>query len=86
MVEFPSEVCSDSTRRRRAMALSLVVVSLGAWLSAAGGCAKPLLSPDEPRTQFDRYDSVRNQYAEQYVYDEWGRRKPNLRGRLLPKE
>lgn len=53
---------------------------------ALGGCNKPLLSPDEPRTQFDRYDSVRNQYADQYAYDEWGKRRPNLRARLLPRE
>lgn len=52
------------------------------WLS---GCAKPLLSPDEPRTQFDRYDAARNQQAEQYQMDEWGRRRPNLRERLLPR-
>lgn len=48
-----------------------------------GGCAKPLLSPNEPRSQYSRYDLVRGQHAPQYIEDEFGRKKPNLRGRLL---
>lgn len=54
-----------------------------AGLAALGGCAKPLLSPNEPRSQYSRYDLVRGQFAPQYVEDEFGRRMPNLRGRLL---
>jgi predicted small lipoprotein YifL len=50
------------------------------------GCGKPLLAPDEERSQFDRYDTVRNQYATQTVEDEFGRVKPNLRNRLTPKD
>lgn len=50
------------------------------------GCAKPLLSPDEERSQYDRYDAVRNQYAAQYTQDEFGKQVPNLRARLAPKE
>lgn len=53
--------------------------------SLAGGCSKPLFSESYNRTQFDRYDRVRNQYAPQYVEDEFGHRQPNLRGRLSPK-
>jgi len=55
-------------------------------LGALAGCEKPLLSPDEDRSPFDRYDTVRNQHADQYVMDEFGRRRPNLRERLLPKD
>lgn len=47
------------------------------------GCAKPLLSPRESRTQFDNYRRSRNEYAPQFVTDEWGVRSPNLRGRLV---
>ena len=50
-----------------------------------GGCSKPLFAPSEDRTQFDRYDRVRNRYEPQYIEDEFGRREPNLRGRLGPK-
>lgn len=50
------------------------------------GCAKPLLSPEEERTPFDRYDALRAQYAQQVIEDEFGRQKPNLRARLSPRE
>lgn len=57
-------------------------------LAVAGlaGCAKPLLSPDEERSPFDRYDGIRAQYAPQYTTDEYGMRKPNLRNRLGNKD
>jgi hypothetical protein len=60
----------------------LLILASASWT----GCTKPLLSPDEPRSQYDRYDAVRNQYASQYTEDEYGRRRPNLRARLTPKE
>lgn len=50
------------------------------------GCAKPLLSPRDERSQYDRYDVARGQYEPQFIEDEFGRRKPNLRGRLAPKD
>lgn len=50
------------------------------------GCQTPLLSPDEPRSQYDRYDAVRDQRAASSYTDEFGYKRPNLRGRLLPKE
>lgn len=59
---------------------------LGISVLAVGGCSSPLLSPDEARSQYDRYDAVRNQHASQYQEDEFGARKPNLRARLLPKD
>ena len=58
---------------------------LGLSLALLGGCQKPLLSPKDERTPFDRYDAMRDQFAQQYVEDEFGRRQPNLRGRLAPK-
>jgi hypothetical protein len=53
---------------------------------ALAGCRKPLLSPQDERSPYDRYDAIRNQSADQYYYDEYGRRRPNIRERLLPKE
>jgi hypothetical protein len=50
------------------------------------GCQKPLLSPDDERSPYARYDAVRNQSAPQYITDEYGRRRPNLRDRLLPRD
>lgn len=51
-----------------------------------GGCQKPLLAPDEERSQYDRFDAVRNQRAAPYIEDEFGRKRPNLRGRLIAKD
>lgn len=75
-----------STAKRHIRAgLTLLVVAPATCLLLVG-CAKPLLSPEDQRTPFDRYDAVRNQYSQQYVEDEFGRLKPNLRARLAPKE
>lgn len=64
--------------------LSLAGLMLGGLM--LGGCVKPLLSPEEDRSQFDRYDAIRAQYAPQYIADEYGQRRPNLRARLGPRE
>lgn len=53
---------------------------------ALGGCEKALFSPDDARSQYDRFDAVRDQRPPQYVFDEFGRRRPNLRARLAPRE
>ncbi len=50
------------------------------------GCQERLLTPDEPRSQYDRYDAVRDQRAASTYTDEYGFKRPNLRGRLLPKD
>lgn len=70
---------------RRSVRAAAALLALTA-LAALCGCEKPLLSPDEDRSPFDRYDTVRNQHADQYVTDEFGHRRPNLRERLMPKE
>lgn len=49
----------------------------------AGGCQKTALRPDDVRSPYDRYERVRAERAEPYLEDEFGRRTPNLRGRLL---
>jgi hypothetical protein len=67
----------------RRPAAAAVVLGLAAM--ALGACSKPLLSPSDERTPFDRYDTVRNEYAKQYVDNEFGRIRPNLRGRLAPR-
>ena len=60
--------------------------SLGFACFLVAGCAKPLLTADEERSQFQRYDRVRELDQPSYLMDEFGRRRPNLRGRLQPHE
>jgi hypothetical protein len=59
---------------------AILVLCLG-----LGGCVKTIFRRGDPRTQYDRYDSSRNQFAPDYIEDEYGRLEPNLRGRLLVK-
>lgn len=56
--------------------------ALALALLAGAGCAKPLFPTDQDRTPFDRYDGIRNREEPAQTLDEYGRRRPNLRGRL----
>jgi len=64
------------------IALALLVATSGLALQ---GCNRALFRQQDTRTQYDRYDTSRGQYEPMYIEDEFGRRKPNLRGRLSPK-
>jgi hypothetical protein len=57
-----------------------------AALTALPACQRPLFDPNEGRSQYDRYDGIRAQYAPQFIENEYGQRIPNLRARLSPKE
>ncbi len=63
----------------------LSLAALGLVLTV-GGCQKTALRADDTRSQFDRYDQARSQRAEPYMQDEFGRRTPNLKARLLVKD
>lgn len=80
---FPDMRPSLTTARVARSGGPLLLGVLG--LVCLAGCSKPLLSPEDSRSQYDRYDRSRNQYSPQYVEDEFGDRTPNLRGRLAPK-
>ena len=82
-----------SRRARTPMILKMILkrctgsVLAGSLLLIVGaGCQKTVLRPDDHRSQFDRYDQSRNQRAEPFLEDEFGRRTPNLRERLLEHE
>lgn len=44
------------------------------------------MGENDERTQYDRYDGIRNQRVPAYVEDEFGRQRPNIKGRLLTKQ
>lgn len=62
--------------------------TLAATLAASliTGCENPVFTPDEPRSQYDRFDAIRDQRAPSHVFDEFGERRPNIRQRLLTLE
>ncbi len=49
------------------------------------GCAKPLFPENAPRTQFEKFDSMRSGAAPAEEPDIFGRPQPALRARLTPK-
>ncbi|MCC6660581.1 MAG: hypothetical protein IT437_06810 [Phycisphaerales bacterium] len=53
---------------------------------ACAGCRAPPISDTDERSPYDRYDYLRNQRAEGYTEDQYGKKIPNLRERLLPHE
>ncbi len=75
-------VLSRSITRTHALGVACAIVLT---LSALPGCGRPLLAPDDERSPFDRYDTLRNQSAPQTLEDPFGRSQPNLRGRLAPR-
>lgn len=72
------------TRTRVNRTIPFVVLALSA--AALVGCQKTALRPDDQRSQYDRYDQSRSQRAQPYLEDEYGRRTPNLKDRLLVRE
>lgn len=67
--------------RRVVVGVVLVGGLLGVCVGV--GCQKTALRADDIRSQYDRYDQARNQRAQPFLQDEFGRRTPNLRQRLL---
>jgi hypothetical protein len=53
-------------------------------IHALGGCYDPLFPADTPRTQFEIYDRMRNNYAPADQPDVFGKPQPALRERLSP--
>ena len=71
------------TRTARSAA---ICAGLGMVMLAGSGCQPTLIRDNEFVTQYDRYDTLRDEREPQYVVDEYGTRRPNLRGRLSPKK
>ncbi len=80
MLRSPAQSQPASVRPAR-RAGCVLLASLMAMLPA--GCHEPVLTPDEHRSQYDRFDAVRDQRAPSYYMNEYGQRKPNIRPRLV---
>ncbi len=75
---MPKQNPTNNTKLRAAIfiAATLALLPLQA-------CQKTLLKKDDPRSPFDRYNQTRAQHAPPFLEDEFGRRTPNLRDRLV---
>ena len=67
--------------KRRPWRISMMAVAV----FAAGGCAKQLFPENAPRTQLERFDSMRSGAPPAEEPDIFGRPQPALRARLAPK-
>lgn len=74
---------SNLARLTGGVALALLALGVA---PALGGCKRSALRADDERSQFTRYDRTRNADAAPFIEDEYGRRTPNLRARLLVKD
>ena len=70
----------------RPMTRLLILGSILLVAGAVAGCEDQLFPANEPRSQFDRFDAVRDRRAPATIEDEFGNKRPNLRGRLLTSE
>lgn len=75
-----TEGSSGALARAGQLALAVLVVA------ALGACKRSALRNDDDRTQFSQYDRTRNVDSAPFIEDEFGRRTPNLRARLLVKD
>lgn len=69
-------------RMRRGAAASFLALSSAAALV---GCQKPLFPESAPRTQFEKFDTMRSGAAPKEEPDVFGTPQPALRARLTPK-
>jgi len=79
-VHLPLVQRRTPTTRCSIVALSLLLAASATLLPA---CQPAPITENDQRSQFDRYDAVRDRRAPAYLEDEYGRKRPNLRGRLL---
>ena len=71
-----------SCRSRFRLASRVVAPLL--MLVILGGCQKILFNPDDPRTQFEVHDRMRQRYIPLEEQDVFGQPQPALRARLSP--
>lgn len=62
-------------------ALSLMAILV---LAPLGGCQKSLFPEDQPRTQFEAYEVMRQRYVPLEEPDVFGTPRPAIRARLTP--
>lgn len=73
-----------AVRRALRTARALLPLALLGGMAQGGGCQKALFPDNTPRTQFERYDTLRGGAAPAEEPDVFGRPQPALRARLSP--
>lgn len=84
MFSPPAMERTSPTSCTRPRTLTPVIVAMCVCVLSA--CQEPLYITGEPRSQYDKNAAIRDRRAPDYIYDEFGARRPNIRGRLLGAE
>ena len=80
-----NEVRSAMFLRVGRRAAWILVIAVGvATVAGSTGCQKLLFKPDDPRTQFEVHDRMRQRYVPIEEEDVFGEPQPALRARLSP--
>lgn len=74
------------TTSRFAQPRQAALVLCGIALLALTGCRPGVFGPNEDRSQYDRFDQARDTRVQTLIEDEFGRKVPNLRKRLVHTE
>ena len=80
-----SPTACRASRRSSAARASRLLAAACAVACAGTGCQKPLFPENAPRTQFERFDTMRSGAAPKEEPDVFGTPQPALRARLAPK-
>jgi len=80
----PTPTACRASRRLPAARAAVLLAAVGAVACAAAGCQKPLFPENAPRTQFERFDTMRSGAAPKEELDVFGTPQPALRARLTP--
>ena len=80
-----TEVHSGTPARFRCRTVWSLTVAVGfAAVCGSTGCQKLLFKPEDPRTQFEVHDRMRQRYIPIEEEDVFGEPQPALRARLSP--
>lgn len=85
MHQTPHDQIQVTPASRATLKKAFVILAVLPLISLSA-CQKTLLKKDDARSPFDRYNQTRAQHAPPYLEDEFGRRTPNLRDRLVKSE
>ena len=73
---------SQSSSRRRWRTHGVMLAAFATMTVVLSGCQRSLFKENEPRTQFETYDRMRQRFVPKQELDVFGKPKPALRARL----
>lgn len=76
--------CDRRDHRAEAVVFTAAGAAIVSLASCMGGCQKALFPENQPRTQFEAYEIMRQRYVPLEEPDVFGTPRPAIRARLTP--